>query len=168
MISFTSHEILFSLLYSIMYGALFFVFYTSVCILNNEIYTLKSVPSHIIRYDKILEKPIKIQGRNAREQGAGILAFGILTFCFGLIFLFYYALDGCVRLYAAALSMAAFFALKALAFNRIIVLFTAVLDFCVYILTVILRIILLPFLRLYFCVKAKKCRILRIFNKNNI
>lgn len=149
MISFTSGEILLSLLYSLVYGVLFFIFYTLICLLKNEVGLLKSLPESIIRYDKILEKPIKMRGRIAKEQSPDVVAVSIIAFALGLVLLSYYALDGCVRIYLIIVSLTSFFAIKSLAFDKIFILLTSIFGFLIYLFTIALRIIIFPFLRLF-------------------
>ena len=168
MMSFSTAEVLFSIIYSIAYGALFFLFYTATCIIKNELLTLKALPSNIIRYDKILQKSTKNQGRNQQESGALGVSLSIILFSLGLVFLFYYALDGCVRVYAFLTSLGAFFALKSLLFRRCVAIFSAIFDFSIFLITVGMRIAIFPFLRLFLYFKSKNGHFLHIFNKNNI
>ena len=168
MMSFSTREILLSLLYSAIYGAVYFAFYTSICVVKNGFALLRCVPQSIIRYDKILDNPIKKQGRITTESSAFAVAASVILFMVGLIFLYYYALDGCVRLYAFLVSLSSFLLLKRLIFWRCFAWFRGLQSFLIYLVIVLFRMLLFPFLRLFLHFKRKKWRFLPIFNKNNI
>ncbi len=168
MMHFTSGEILISLLYAVVFGIGFFVFYTSACIFKYELVRLIGVLPSTFRYDKILEKPTKIQGRCEKQQGVIFAFMSVIIFAIGFILLSYYALDGCIRVYLLLFALSSFFIPKVLFYEKIALIFEWIFEALFYALIIVFRIAAWPFLRLFLYLKSKELKLRQAFLKNKL
>lgn len=166
MMHFTSSEILISLLYAVVFGALFFILYSAVSILKYELGRLIDILPTVFQYDKILEKPTKKQGRNENQEGGAFAFMSVIIFALGFVLLSYYALDGCVRIYLLLFALSSFFIPKALLYEKIALIFEWVFEVLFYALIIAFRIAAWPFLRLFLYLKGKELKLRQIFFKN--
>ncbi len=156
MMYFSIAEIFLSLLYASIFGGGFFLFYIVVKVLKREVKKISFLPGLLIRYDKILEKPTINRGRINYSFDSMISAILAIIYSLGFLLLSYYALDGCLRIYLLFVSLAAFLIPKKLLTERLLWLTEKLFDSVFYLVTILLRIAIFPFLRLVLRFKAKK------------
>ena len=153
---FSIGEIFISIICSLIYGALFFVFYTATVIIKVQLEDAKAIIKIAFVYDKIFKKPTINIGRSEKSCG-NLLSFLLVSlFSVGFILLSYYALDGCVRIYVLLLSLFSFFALKWLLFEKTVSLFEHITYWILCVFVILLRMFTFPILRFLRYLKKKK------------
>ena len=144
MISFSTAEILLSVLYAIGYGILFST-------LNSLALTLKGLSSTIpglvcatVRYDRILSSVGARDTMTSKETGPVHKFLSITLFTLGLVIVSFLSLDGLVRGYMLIISFAAFYLsnITICAFLR--GLFGRIISLLLDVICVLCRLILLP------------------------
>ena len=145
MIAFTTSEILLSLAYSAIYGAGFFVFFCLLNVFLSEARRIKIYAKGVISYDKILQNTAKKQGRSGYSRGSALEFWLVIFFFVGFIFLSYFALDGCFRMYMLWVSGGAFLACYGMLFSRLFALLSEVVEIVFFMLMLALRLLIFPF-----------------------
>ena len=144
MIGFTGEEILYSVLYALVYGAGFALIYRFVSLLFRM---LKSIPS--ICSDALFSKD-NFKFNNTfdyvKKQNVGAIYrfLSVIAFALGFILLSYLALDGEIRLYMLILSTASVYLVNlafSVVFNR---LFVFLINALVFAFVFVIRVIFLP------------------------
>jgi len=155
MMPFTVQEILRSLIYAAVFGIGFFLFFTVAAIIVNQIRRLRFLPSLIIKYDKISEKTIKNNGRIENKSNSVSVSAAVVLFILGFLLLSYYALDGIIRIYLFLVSFISFAAAKQLFYKHIYSIINTIFDVAYHLFVLALRILCLPFLRIYLYIYSK-------------
>ena len=145
MIAFTTREILLSLVYSAVYGVGYFIFFCLVNIFLSELGRIKIYANGIISYDKILQNTAKKQGRTVFERSSALEFLLTLFFFVGFVFLSYFALDGCFRMYMLLLSGGAFLACYGMLFSRLFARLSEVVEIIFFMVMLALRLLIFPF-----------------------
>ena len=149
MMHFSVGEIILSLIGALIYGALFFVFYTATVIIKVQLEDAKAIIKTTFRYDKIFKKPKINIGRNEKYCGTALSFLLVLIFTLGFILLSYYILDGCVRIYVLLLALFSFFVFRRFLFEKAVLFFEQIFCGILFAFVILIRIFTLPILRLY-------------------
>ena len=149
MIAFTVREVLFSLIYSLIFGSAFFVVSSLLGVLLRYACRFGELWHNVTSYGKIFEKPTKIRGRIAKWLESVESFVLTIIFFVGFILLSYYALDGSLRLYVFLTSLAAFYSLHCILYSRFQAIIFSVLDAVYFAFVFIIRVATFPFLRLF-------------------
>ena len=156
MMHFSMTEVLWSLIYALIFGGCFFLFYIAAVVLKSECKRITTLPRLIIKYDKIFEKQAINKSRTDCSLGAVTKASLVILYSLGFVLLSYYALDGCVRMYLLFLSITTFLFLKIVLEDIILRFIKSVFDSVFYLILILFRIAVFPFLRIFLNFKARK------------
>ena len=148
MISFTTEEVLFSLLCGVLYGFVFSLFNELIGIFVTFIFANAKLFRSILKYENIFEKN-EFLIRKKREYSSFLTATIIVLFFFGFILLSYITLDGVIRLYLLFVSFAAFYLSKITVCKMIGGVLLRLLNLLFSVFLISFRILLLPFRKIY-------------------
>ncbi len=144
MISFTTEEILASILYSLGYGALFFVLISALRLLLSIVSAIPTIVKKQIVFSKVLPLPDFKECIKPRGVGGVFLFLSIIAFSLGFVTISYISLDGMIRIYMLILSFAAFYLLNSAFFNFLSRIYICILNLGLRIMTLILRVVFYP------------------------
>lgn len=160
MIGFTSGEILISALCALAFGIVYSVIHQLALILSRVFKSLPDIIREIMQAEKLLPPP-SVKERVKEEKEEGVFAFfSVIGFAIGFLLLSYYALDGQLRLYMLIISSASLYFANSTFFVFLRGLSTLLLDFFLFVLSTLLRLLIIPIKRLF------KNRKANYFNKN--
>ena len=109
MIVFSFTEILISLLYAVIFGLCFSIFYGVISVLYISLKSMQKLIYQIVFFDKILPSPSIKKEIKQGEKGPFFAFLSVLAFFLGFMLTSYFALDGDIRLYMLLLSSASFY-----------------------------------------------------------
>ncbi len=148
MIGFGREEIIMSVLYALVFGA-------GLCMVRTMINTvfeifplLRQMIICAVKFDKILDFP-KINLHHTSKNRPVWDFFAVILFSLSFMLLSYYSLDGQIRLYMIFCVFAAFYLSKIAFFGFLESLFSKILCLIFSLLSVLLRILILPFTSIF-------------------
>ena len=153
MTAFSVQEVIFSALFSFVYGGIYAVFLSILTVILNLVHSLKTFKISIFSYDNIFKFKERIIAKNQNFESGILLFFEILLFSLGIILTSYVALDGVIRLYVLIIASASIFLFK-ITFSPLFLAFSSfVLEVFCRIFCIFMRFSLYPILKFY----HKKC-----------
>ena len=156
MIAFDLREVAFSILYALIYGVGFALFYSFMILLKTVWKHLSRVTCDLVKFYKITPLPTFDYILKRQSGGVFLIALSVLFFGLGFSLLSYVALDGQIRIYMLILCFASFY-LSKLAFYEIFV------KLLLHLLRVILRAFSMPMRIILFPINRLVKRIFILF-----
>jgi hypothetical protein len=144
MMGFTGEELLLSVLHALIYGAIFSAVYQMMRIAFDMILALPTACKDMLIYKNIFSVTDFNRYTSVDKRGWFFSFFSLIAYFLGFLLLSYYSLDGQVRIYMLLISSATFYAFNlsfCVVFRRIVLF---LLGQILAIVTVALRIVLLP------------------------
>ncbi len=168
MMTFTSQEILLSVLYAIIYGCFFALLLSALLLIKGVIKGGRESLISVIRFDKIFPLPSFSQIQASENPGAFLSAASIILFAVGFSLLSYFSLDGEIRLYMLILSFASFYLSKFVILGIFKKIFTRLIRLIFIALSFVLRIFILPLRDIVSACAELFKRKMRVKNKKKI
>ncbi len=144
MITFTYKEIADSILYAILYGVSFAVFYSALVLVRSIFYSLPDIVKKTVKFDKIFPLPNFSHVGKSTKTGKILSFISPLLFCLGFCVLSYISLDGIIRIYMLILSSASFYLAKIAFYEFFIRIFLLIFRLVLQSFTIIARCLILP------------------------
>lgn len=138
-------EILFSVLYALIFGSGFAVFYSFIILLKTVVVSLPKAVVDCIKFEKITPLPSFDYIFYRQSGGAFIIVCSVLIYGLGFSLLSYITLDGQIRIYMLILSFASFYLSKFAFYEICIKLLLHLYRLILILVSFFFRLILLPF-----------------------
>ena len=145
MIVFSFTEILISLLYAVIFGLCFSIFYGVISVLYVSLKSMQKLIYQIVFFDKILPSPSIKKEIKQGEKGPFFAFLSVLAFFLGFMLTSYFALDGDIRLYMLLLSSASFYIFYSAFCGVLKVGCVLLFDAFLFVISTTLRSIIAPF-----------------------
>lgn len=158
MMDFSFEEIISSVLYALIYGAGFSIFYMLISLFFVMIRAFRQVFVEIISFDKILPSPtVKID--NTESGGGGFFAFlSVVLFFVGFLFLSYFTLDGVIRFYMLVLSSASVYILYSAFYGFLRKVIVMIFNHILFLFSTIVRLVIFPVKHIFYIINNKFMR----------
>lgn len=144
MISFSTQEIIISVVYALIWGTVFCAGYSAALLVVNILKSLQSIIKDIFVFDRIFALPDFEKYITHRSAGPVNLFLSIILYTVGFNLISYFSLDGIIRAYMLFISSASFFISKIAFFDFLSKLFGKIISFALGIFSVLCRIAVTP------------------------
>jgi len=158
MMVFSGKEIMLSVIYAIIYGFGFSLFYQALLVLSVSIKLLPNLFVEILRFERIMPPPSAKKNIKNGKSGPILAFFSVLLFFIGFIIISYIFLDGEIRVYMLFLSSASLFVLYSAFCDFFKNIFSFFFDLILLVVSTLIRSLVLPFKKIYIILNNKITR----------